>query len=221
MKNQNLMSCSLRVWLLLGIIVSMSSIVACSPPAIAPPAETPQAEEGFTLNAPYRPDVEVPFQFDEEGRLFLAPLLEEAQTADGEISKADLEEIHLNVTVPPLPFDIQTFTETQVLTATYVEQMSFVLVGPAESAEIVLEIHERLDVDAFHSETVIHGGLDGEMKYEDGSTAEVLFAIAIIPERQRGRFNLTIHPRDNDIPQVSLPFGGLEFTPELTDLVRN
>jgi len=221
MKHQNPTSCSLRVWLLLGIMIGVSSIAACSPPAIAPPAETSQAEEGFTLNAPYRPDVEVPFQFDEQGRLSLAPLLEEAQTADGEISKADLEEIHLSVTVPPLPFDIQTFTETQVLTGTYVNQMSFTLVGPAASAEIALELPEYLSVDAFHSETVIHGGLDGEMTYENGSTAEVLFEIAIIPERQRGRFNLTIDPRDNDIPQVSLPFGALAFTPELTDLVRN
>jgi hypothetical protein len=56
--------------------------------------------------------------------------------------------------------------------------------------------------------------------FEDGSTADILMTLAIIPERERGRFNLNISSHNNT-PRVILPFGELEFTPELSELVRN
>lgn len=210
----------LRTWLLAGLIVLIVGAAGCSQPAASQQVETPAAEEGFTLQAPYRSDVEVPFQ-PQEGLAFLSPLFEDTITEDGTISETDLEEIQLSVTVPPLPLDGQTLTDTQVLTDSYLEQMSFVLVGSAESAEIVLDLPETLSVDTFHNETVIHGFLVGTMTYENGSTAEVLLLPTIIPERQRGQFNLTINPHGNNALGVSLPFGTLEMTPELREIVRN
>jgi hypothetical protein len=85
----------------------------------------------------------------------------------------------------------------------------------------VLDLPETLFVDTFHNETVIHGFLVGTMTYENGSTAEVLLLPTIIPERQRGQFNLTINPHGNNALGVSLPFGTLEMTPELREIVRN
>ncbi len=210
----------LRVLLLLGLLVVGSSIAACSGAVDSQDTQSVATDEVLVIAAPYQPNVAVPPQItDPEGRILLSPLLGEPLTSDGEISTADLEEIQLLVTVPPLPFDIQNFTETQVLTETYVNQMSFVLTGPASSTEINLEFPKVLSVDEFNSETVIHGGLDGTITYEDSPTANVLVTLAIIPERQSGRFNLTITPSDNT-PQIALPFGELEFTPELTELVR-
>jgi hypothetical protein len=209
----------LRVWLLIGILVGVSSLAACGQTATIGPAETAPDAEVLVIDAPYRPDVDIPPQVtDPAGRVSLAPLLEEAPTADGAISKDDLEEIYLRVTVPPLPFNIQTITDTQGLSDSYIDQMSFVLVGPASSAGIAFDFPETLSVDAFHDETVIHGLLEGVIAFEDGSTADILMTLAIIPERERGRFNLNISSHNNT-PRVILPFGELEFTPELSELV--
>lgn len=215
-------SLALRVWLLIALVVLASSMMACSQTANSQQTETAQQHEGrLVLNAPYRPDVDVPPQItNPAGRIFLAPLLGGAFTSDGDVSTADLQEIHVQVTVPPVPFDVQTLTRREVLDDAYLEQMSFVLVGPAGSAEMQLDFPESLYVEPFEGETVIHGLLDGFIFYEGQPAADMLMILAIIPERQRGRFNININPRDDNMPVVVLPFGALEFTPELTELVR-
>jgi hypothetical protein len=203
----------LRVWLLIGIFVGVSGLAACGQTDGTGQGQAPQAEDGVIFTLPYQEDA-FPRDINIAGRQAVAPFLGDALTGNGDITKADMGTLQLRMVLPPIPPD------TEQLDADQIEQMSLMLVGPADTGVIEIDaLFTNLYRDELNGETVIHGVVFGNLIYPDGSEAEMTLSGAAIVEQQQGRFNMIIVEHD-DIPGLALQFGDLTWTEELNELVN-
>lgn len=206
----------LRVWLLIGILVGVSSLAACGQTATRGQGQAPQAEDGVIFTLPYQEDT-FPRDINIAGRQAVAPFLGDALTGDGDITKADMGTLQLRMVLPPISPDTAQFDADQI------EQMSLMLIGPADTGVIDVEVDPIVSTslyrDELNGETVIHGVVFGDLIYPDGSEAEMTLSGAAIVEQQQGRFNMIIVEHD-DIPGLALQFGDLTWTEELNELVN-
>jgi len=203
----------LRVWLLIGILVGVSGLAACGQTTGTGQGQAPQAEDGVIFTLPYQEDA-FPRDINIAGRQAVAPFLGDALTGDGDITKADMGTLQLRMVLPPIPLD------TAQLDADQIEQMSLMLIGPADTGMIEIDaLFTNLYRDELNGETVIHGVVFGKLIYPDGSEAEMTLSGAAIVEQQQGRFNMIIVEHD-DIPGLALQCGDLTWTEELNELVN-
>jgi hypothetical protein len=203
------MSQYLRVWLVLGLFVSVGMLTACAR------TDAPGPEDGATITMNYQEDA-FPRERIVEGRRAVAPFLGEEFMGDGFISKTSMQELDIILELPPLAVD------TYQLEDKHIERMSVTLAGPAASGVVEIEqefgVSTDLERDAMNGETVIHGVIYGTLIYPDDSRAEITISGAAIVERQQGRFNVIIDEHDG-IPGLAFQVGDLEWTEELDRVV--
>ncbi|NJL33413.1 MAG: hypothetical protein HC893_05625 [Chloroflexaceae bacterium] len=151
--------------------------------------------------------------FSQEGRAVVAPLLG-LETA--EVTNTDLTQLSLEVVIPDLPPElIPTEGSYLKLPTEYIADITVKLVGPQQTLNFnIIPEGSSLNVSRSHLGTIIEGSLDGDIIYDDGTTATFLTGVVIVIEEQAGYFSPVISNYQNNIG-FGIPFRNLKLTSEL------